>query len=167
MERLEPEKSCAKCRRMMPVDFFARNRRTKDGRQAYCKQCHAPMLVEDETQKTLRRERAKKYAQKPGAKERRAAHRKKQYWKNPERARATVTNGIRKKQTALAGRPPPSACECCGIHMEGREISWDHCHATGLFRGWICTRCNVALGMIRDSIPQLYALIGYLRKNSS
>lgn len=61
--------------------------------------------------------------------------------------------------TKIAGRPRPQACEVCG----GREeIHFDHCHSTGRFRGWICQRCNVILGMARDDPALLRKLADYL-----
>ena len=43
----------------------------------------------------------------------------------------------------IAGRKKPEQCEICGAM--GR-ICFDHDHATGKFRGWLCVRCNGALG---------------------
>lgn len=38
----------------------------------------------------------------------------------------------------------------------------DHDHATGLIRGILCTRCNVALGMMKDDPKLLMSAIHYL-----
>jgi hypothetical protein len=67
-----------------------------------------------------------------------------------------------KKQEKLAGRPKPKYCEICG---HDRRLSWDHDHETKLFRGWICQRCNAALGMTRDSVEILKKLIAYLEQS--
>lgn len=40
----------------------------------------------------------------------------------------------------------------------------DHCHATGIFRGWLCVRCNFVLGEINDDTELLERLIRYLKK---
>jgi hypothetical protein len=66
---------------------------------------------------------------------------------------------IREKQ---AGRPKPKQCEICGAF--GR-IDFDHDHKTGKFRGWICHRCNITLGFVKDSKDLLNMLIDYLNKN--
>ena len=43
-------------------------------------------------------------------------------------------------------------CEICGRQCE--SLDFDHDHATGLFRGWLCRACNLALGQFRDD-PEL------------
>lgn len=64
------------------------------------------------------------------------------------------------KREAIAGRPRPDACELCG-ELHGRVV-WDHCHATGSFRGWLCDRCNKVLGLVYDSPGLLRDLARYL-----
>jgi len=56
----------------------------------------------------------------------------------------------------------PAYCEACG--KPGR-ICFDHCHATGRFRGWLCNGCNTALGYVMDSPETLLALAAYLRRS--
>lgn len=66
----------------------------------------------------------------------------------------------------LAGRPKPEACEVCGA--SDRRIVFDHCHAHGHFRGWLCINCNSALGLVSDNAQTLRALAAYLdRQNQS
>jgi hypothetical protein len=85
--------------------------------------------------------------------------------RNPEKVsiRIRVGNAARRrrKQDLLAGRPRPETCEVCG--SPGR-ISWDHNHATGKFRGWLCGCCNSILGFARDSFSQLRLLANYVEE---
>lgn len=78
---------------------------------------------------------------------------RKQYSKNYEEKR-------KKKKEKLAGRKKPEQCEVCGAFG---QICFDHDHITGKFRGWICWRCNVVLGHIKDSKDLLNKLIDYLK----
>lgn len=43
-----------------------------------------------------------------------------------------------------------------------RKLHLDHCHATGRFRGWLCSRCNHALGLLEDSPGKLRALAAFV-----
>jgi Recombination endonuclease VII len=58
-----------------------------------------------------------------------------------------------------AGRPRPNKCEIC---CEVGQICFDHSHAGGHFRGWLCGKCNSTLGMARDSASLLRKLADYL-----
>jgi hypothetical protein len=62
---------------------------------------------------------------------------------------------------AIAGRPKPSACEIC--HKKAKKICFEHCHKTGKFRGWICSRCNFILGII-ESPSYLKPFVKYLKR---
>lgn len=82
---------------------------------------------------------------------------------NPDKVAANLAAMKTKYQAkleALAGRPKPLSCEIC----DGTEdrIVFDHCHATGGFRGWICDRCNKTLGHVKDDPSILLMLAAYL-----
>lgn len=40
----------------------------------------------------------------------------------------------------------------------------DHNHTTGKVRGLLCSRCNVAIGLLNDDLLMLQAATEYLRK---
>jgi hypothetical protein len=67
-----------------------------------------------------------------------------------------------RKITEVAGRPRASKCEIC---LEKGKTVFDHCHNSGMFRGWICDRCNKTLGMVKDSPKLLKKLARYLEAN--
>ena len=58
-----------------------------------------------------------------------------------------------------AGRKKPKNCEVCD--KTGR-ICFDHNHKTGKFRGWLCTKCNLILGLAGDDPELLKKLSKYL-----
>jgi hypothetical protein len=47
-----------------------------------------------------------------------------------------------------------------------KNLAVDHCHSTGRVRALLCSRCNVTIGQIEESIPLLRAMIVYLEKHS-
>lgn len=57
----------------------------------------------------------------------------------------------------------PEACECC--ERTGLKLRFDHDHATDLFRGWICDRCNLVLGLVKDDQKLLHFMIMYLKRS--
>src|ERR1035438_431670 len=59
---------------------------------------------------------------------------------------------------------PASLCELCNGVPKGRSgrTCFDHDHETGEFRGWICGRCNLVLGLVKDDTELLDKMIVYL-----
>ena len=87
-----------------------------------------------------------------------------EYVKSSGRRRTEQKRLTREKR---APRPRPERCEACGKIPEGKPpfnftLHWDHDHKTGVFRGWICHRCNLALGNTLDDPKVLRALADYL-----
>jgi hypothetical protein len=57
-----------------------------------------------------------------------------------------------------AAGPRPPACECC---LREGKLHLDHCHTTGLLRGWICVRCNTGIGNLGDNLIRLRRTLVY------
>ena len=56
-------------------------------------------------------------------------------------------------------------CAICGSTKANRKsdrMHIDHNHSTGKIRGLICSNCNTALGLVKDSIETLGRMIEYL-----
>lgn len=55
-------------------------------------------------------------------------------------------------------------CAVCGTSDPGSKKGWhvDHSHITQKIRGVLCATCNIALGMVNDSIERLNQLTQYL-----
>ena len=62
-----------------------------------------------------------------------------------------------------AGKKRPEVCEIC---EENGKIVFDHNHNTGKFRGWICGKCNVAIGMVSEDTDKLFRIIKYLESRN-
>jgi hypothetical protein len=58
-------------------------------------------------------------------------------------------------------------CEICGCGPTSKGFQWDHDHETGKFRGFLCQRCNCALGLFMDDEENLLCAIEYLRRHKS
>jgi hypothetical protein len=107
--------------------------------------------------------------------------RRRQLWaENPEKYRAAQRRHYRANPEArkrhswkaagaeMPTRPCPVVCESCGRPTtDGRALSLDHDHETGKFRGWLCQKCNAALGFLADSEAYILALHAYLMRAKS
>lgn len=61
---------------------------------------------------------------------------------------------------------PPTCAACGGPFLLKREPQVDHCHTTGKVRGLLCRRCNVSLGLVKDSAKVLRGLLAYLKERA-
>jgi Recombination endonuclease VII len=88
--------------------------------------------------------------------------------RTPEWAAARRAKDLAAQEKAM-GRPRPEFCEICGGPPNDRwgVLHFDHDHATGKPRGWICRNCNVMLGLARDSVDIFLDLASYLEKSHS
>lgn len=54
-------------------------------------------------------------------------------------------------------------CAICATPQKDKRLARDHCHETGLRRGDLCSRCNMAIGSFNDDIDLMRNAINYLR----
>lgn len=56
-------------------------------------------------------------------------------------------------------------CDICNKPGDGRwnELSIDHCHVTGNFRGMLCSSCNRGIGLMQDDPSLLRKAVEYLQ----
>lgn len=55
-------------------------------------------------------------------------------------------------------------CQICG--SEERQIVFDHCHSNHHFRGWLCHRCNLTIGLYSDNPVVFDKMAKYLRQTA-
>lgn len=73
------------------------------------------------------------------------------------------------ERSAPRPKPNPRVCECCKKPLEhgnGRrkvDLACDHDRKTGAFRGWLCNRCNVGIGLLGDDEEGILTALEYLR----
>ena len=133
-------KICVKCRKNKPLDEFALNKKSKDGRSYICKKCHRKYVTEY-------------YKLNPRKS------------KNGSLSRYGITiedyeilferqKGI----CAICGKPETRICTKGMV----QSLSVDHDHKTGLIRGLLCDRCNKAIGLFYHNPDLLANVIEYL-----
>lgn len=60
-------------------------------------------------------------------------------------------------------------CGICRCKLESSrytKFAVDHCHKTGAVRGLLCTQCNTALGLFKESPRRLESALRYLQEHS-
>jgi hypothetical protein len=151
----EPVRTCARC--------------GKQGRFARETECGTCAAKRKDWLSPRAKERAAKYRSKPEVAERiraKANERYQQIKADPERY-AHLNNLRRKLERKYKGHANPTgetrsgACEICLQHADCLRL--DHDHSTGAARGWLCNKCNLALGAFNDSPKLLAAAINYLQ----
>ena len=81
-------------------------------------------------------------------------------WRSDEEKTEKRHLSEKKRIEKKAWREKSEQCEICwAIDV----ICYDHDHATGEFRWWICRRCNFALWLVKDNIEILEEMIVYLK----
>ena len=88
--------------------------------------------------------------------------------RDDERARSAVKYQVNRERRGVP-RPTrlmPDCCECCDKPRGERVLNLDHCHDTGIFRGWLCMNCNTGIGKLDDSISGLVRAIEYLKRTN-
>lgn len=77
-----------------------------------------------------------------------------------------ITVNRRRRKLPEPTRPCPQLCESCGNLPNGRgALHLDHDHDTGEFRGWLCMRCNIAIGGLGDNYEGVLRALDYLLRN--
>lgn len=94
--------------------------------------------------------------------------------RNPEKAKANrrktklkIHFGLTVSQYDAMLASQDGACAICReteTVRRNKHLSVDHCHATGRIRGLLCSKCNTAIGMLRDRPENARAAAEYLSK---
>ena len=138
-------KECSCCKQTLDIELFGVCPAYKDGRRGQCNQC--------------RSKRQSAYAKAHPQK------RAKQDASVTRKHKLKVKYGLTLERYASICKMQNGVCAICG---NGPDTKWrtlvvDHCHDTGIVRGLLCHRCNVALGRTGDNLDGLMRFVNYLR----
>ena len=155
----ETTKICSACKQALPLSNFGRSSGYRDGRRGQCNRCRSRKGSERYRNDALVRERAREARSKNSARYRDAdtwRHRIKKY-------------GIDERAFYLLLEKQGGRCAICGTCDPGGPFGVfcvDHCHKTGAIRGILCSRCNVAIAALGDSLEGLQRAVDYLAGNT-
>jgi len=155
-------KICAGCNRDLSLNAF-RKRLNESRPRSRCRECES------------------QYARQRGAQLRKLntvginTEKRKYYNNNKDRARMWGFNSKLKRMGIVTDpqsiknyiQAHNGLCEICGGPPTVNEnLSIDHCHATGEFRGLLCSNCNNGLGHFKDMTELLMKAAEYLNRHN-
>lgn len=155
-------KTCSKCLKNLEIDNFYKDSKNSSGYRSDCKAC------------------TKLYKKNYFSKTKEKQLDKLKKWKkdNPDKVKSgNLRNfyGITLEKYQEMATSQHNCCAICGKHESNnikdgrnnkiRSLSVDHNHSTGRIRGLLCYHCNIAVGMLKDSITNAMKLVEYLSKN--
>ncbi len=87
---------------------------------------------------------------------------------NLEKTQRLKKNKAANLRNKLRNPGSVAICEICGKTAEenGKALALDHCHTTGINRGYLCIKCNFGLGYFKDNVIFLSAAIDYLKRKA-
>lgn len=146
-------KTCRACLAAKPEDGFCSDRKRKDGRSVYCRECSAAKSKARRTDVVRENERRYRNRNRVAVKARETRyHLRRRYGMTEEAYRALVV--------AQAGR----CAACRDTPAPDARLEVDHDHADGRVRGLLCGPCNRALGHLRDSPLRIAGLLAYAER---
>ena len=168
-----PDKVCTRCEVRKPLDDFPFRSKAIGTRHARCKPCMV-QITRSYNHSEGKRARNREYHRENRA-ERNAGRSARFHADHPDQrhARKLAKYGLSPEDYAAHLIAQSGVCAIClkpetmlRPHTTGiaDRLSVDHCHATGVVRGLLCSRCNVAVGMLGDDPVRLRAAASYLER---
>lgn len=164
-------KKCSTCGEEKPLDEFGARNNSEDGLTGQCKSClnEKHQKYRDANREVVRKN-SREYVRKHASKNASAAAKWRK--KNPMAVVLQSSRNTAKRR----GYAPCNAnvgelleaydgkCDICGVPAEEctQRLQMDHCHSTGLFRGFLCGKCNKMLGLAGDSEEILINALHYI-----
>ena len=158
-------KICVKHGDLIEKQISRRNRpsKTTNHIQLICKLCTQDSRIKwqisnPEKYKEQRKNKNKKYMTLTKSKE------------NKKLSKLLREFGVNKEQYNNMTIEQNNLCAICknvetSKHKSGtvKSLAVDHCHKTNKIRGLLCSKCNLAIGVFKDSIEILESAISYLK----
>ena len=159
-------KACLECGEIKDYTEFPISSRSKKGKPYYrkiCKECYSKLQSIKQSKKWRDDHSFRETHRKRCAEYEKSDKRKKykKSWRDKTFSDARYKYNITMVEAAeIYSR----GCEVCGSM---KDLCIDHDHSTGEVRGCLCSKCNTALGMMRDSPELLERLAEYVRRGGN
>ena len=171
------KKRCARCKKELFVNFFSKDRSSKDGLQGRCKFCQREISLKfrkDNPERAKEKDRNQYIRHREKNKKNAIAY----YRKHKEKINARLRRQRMPRKYGISYEiynqmllQQNNKCAICGRNFiaekqkkTGPQV--DHDHISKKVRGLLCFNCNSMLGMAHDSIAILHSAIKYLMENN-
>lgn len=145
-------KECFECKKILTLSDFSKDLSKKDGKSIYCRYC---------LRKRLKRNRKNDL----NFNKKRQINRKK-YKKTEIDYALKYRYGISLEEKNRMLELQNNQCKICKSNQtDQKSFAVDHCHKTGKIRSLLCGRCNRTLGIIKEDINILKAMIEYIKEH--
>lgn len=148
---IDNKKLCGKCRNILDISKFNKQKSRKNGLQLWCSDC-------------IRIDKSRRYH---GGR----SEIMKNQWRGYtlKRKYGITTEDYNKMADLQQGK-----CAICGEEQltennqyNTKKLVIDHSHKNGKVRGLLCSECNNGMGKLKDSVEILKKAINYLKKYDS
>lgn len=149
-------KKCCTCKNEKSFDNFYRSRNGVGGVHHRCKECTKALSSKHYfSNKNSYLEKQKEYRKKN----------RKKYLGDLREAKLRRQYGMTLKDYDNMVIEQLGSCAICNEpNVTKRNMHIDHCHKTGRIRGLLCSKCNQAIGLFRDSEQNMLNAIYYLKR---
>lgn len=160
-------KNCSKCRISQDEAEFCRDTSKKDLRSSNCKTCRMAYQAkyyrrDAEKWKARRRDNWKNKSPEQRKEEAKRAEPRHKIWRLKHKYDLSPEEYSRLLETQ------GGVCDICKKIPTGkRGFSIDHDHRTNKVRGLLCSPCNTALGLLKESVVTAQSLIEYIKRHFS
>jgi len=120
-----------------------------------CQKCYNKRQQENPEFRKKRNARERERGKRPDVKQRKREWQAKHHLTTRNHISLHVYNSLLLAQNGV--------CAICTGSNGRRRLAVDHDHRTGAVRGLLCSQCNCALGIVKESILILRRMIDYLR----
>jgi len=172
-------KKCCKCKLEKPRSLFYADNSRRDGKKAWCKECHYKWEKEykrkfDGKLREYYKNYHSEYYKKNKDRLKKIFRKNYILKKNEYRERNKKTYfrryGITYENAISTWEKQKKKCAICNVDMVilgtngKRGFCVDHDHKTGRFRGILCHSCNSAIGLFKENIENIKQAVNYLDK---
>lgn len=175
-------KTCTKCNKTKPHSEFHKKKQVHDGYAYHCKACVREYdMKENDPKRVMPRKEQDGLIHCRHCEE---YLNKSEFWGNdltycrPCKTKVGINSNLKKKGLNMESysdmeKSQNGVCAICkNPESKKRRLSVDHdhecCPGSGscgkCIRGLLCSNCNTALGLVKDSVETLKSAIAYLQK---